>query len=338
MLEKNIEIVKKELEKLCDENKFNEILKYCAELESKLTSTQKDNDSFLLMIYGYRIFSYSSLNDIDSVQTYAKKALELKPNTGKDYANLGNAKLVLGKYEAALVDFTKAIELIPNDANMYRNCAYIKSVLGKNEEAIVDYSKAIELLPNCLEFYFNRGVINLDLCKYEEAIIDFDKVIELDPNNTNAYNNRGLAKVSCDKYGQEEELIFEENVEGVLGSLSRLVNRYVEAIADYSKAIELDSNNLYFYENRGIAYLGLSEYENALSDFNKLLELDPNNIKAYYNRYEAYVGLKQYELAKQDLLKLLELSPNDSENIKKLLQSLNKKKKTNLWSRLFGKK
>ena len=109
--------------------------------------------------------------------------------------------------------------------------------------------------------------------------------------------------MSCDKYGLEEELIFEENVEGVLGSLSRLVNRYVEAIADYSKAIELDSNNLYFYENRGIAYLGLSEYENALSDFNKFLELDPNNIKAYYNRYEAYVGLKQYELAKQDLLK-----------------------------------
>ena len=54
--------------------------------------------------------------------------------------------------------------------------------------------------------------------------------------------------------------------------------------------------------------------------------------------HEAYVGLEQYELAKQDLLKLLELSPNDSENIKKLLQSLNKKKKTNLWSRLFGKK
>lgn len=45
MLEKNIEIVKKELEKLCDENKFNEILKYCAELEDQLASIQQDNDS-----------------------------------------------------------------------------------------------------------------------------------------------------------------------------------------------------------------------------------------------------------------------------------------------------
>jgi tetratricopeptide (TPR) repeat protein len=49
--------------------------------------------------------------------------------------------------------------------------------------------------------------------------------------------------------------------------------QYDKAIADYTKAIELDSNYADAYCNRGSVYNTLQQYEKAVADYTKAIEL-----------------------------------------------------------------
>lgn len=43
---------------------------------------------------------------------------------------------------------------------------------------------------------------------------------------------------------------------------------------DYTRVIELDSNNAHAYHNRGISYDKIGDFEKAITDFTKVLELE----------------------------------------------------------------
>ena len=61
------------------------------------------------------------------------------------------------------------------------------------------------------------------------------------------------------------------------GSVKTFLSRYLESIADYSKAIELDPKNSYLYFGRGMSYEYLGENEEALKNLKISLKLDPDN-------------------------------------------------------------
>jgi len=44
------------------------------------------------------------------------------------------------------------------------------------------------------------------------------------------------------------------------------------------------------YNNRGLAYGKLNKYEQAMEDFSRAIELNPALAEAYYNRGNAYTG------------------------------------------------
>jgi len=85
--------------------------------------------------------------------------------------------------------------------------------------------------------------------------------------------------------------------------------RFNEAIKAYDEAIQLGSNYLLAYNNRGAAYAALKQYERAIPDFDRAIELNPKYAEAYCNRGAAFGALKQYERAIRDLDKAIELDP-----------------------------
>ncbi len=89
------------------------------------------------------------------------------------------------------------------------------------------------------------------------------------------------------------------------------VNRYDLAVADFTKAIELDPNYLVAYYNRGVAYFDLGRYDVAIMDFTKAMELGLKGKGTYHIRGLAYVKQGQYDLAIADFDKALEVDPND---------------------------
>ena len=64
--------------------------------------------------------------------------------------------------------------------------------------------------------------------------------------------------------------------------------RYKEAIAAYSRAIQLDPRDADIYCDRGRAYYDLKEYQWAIASFDRALELKPNFSRAKNERAKAY--------------------------------------------------
>ena len=55
-----------------------------------------------------------------------------------------------------------------------------------------------------------------------------------------------------------------------------LLERYEEALADYSRAIELNPGDGWAIGGRGLTYRMLERYEEALADLGRAIELDPS--------------------------------------------------------------
>jgi tetratricopeptide (TPR) repeat protein len=93
------------------------------------------------------------------------------------------------------------------------------------------------------------------------------------------------------------------------GTMQYMSGRGAEAITQYDRAIELSPQCARAYNNRGGAYLILSEHSEAISDFNKAIELSPNYVSAYHNRANAYLDSEQYVKAIADYTRAIELDP-----------------------------
>ncbi|WP_158295783.1 tetratricopeptide repeat protein [Planktothrix agardhii] len=85
---------------------------------------------------------------------------------------------------------------------------------------------------------------------------------------------------------------------------------YQGAISDYDKALKIDPNNAIAYVNRGSVRIDLKDYQGAISDCDKALKIDPNNAVAYLNRGNARHYLKDYQGAISDFDKALKIDSN----------------------------
>ena len=90
------------------------------------------------------------------------------------------------------------------------------------------------------------------------SIIYLNEAIEIEPNDVRFYISRGTFKEH-------------ENCE--------------DAIEDYTKAIEIESDSVFAYRLRGDSKSKLGDYQGAIDDYTKAIEIYPN--KAYLYNYRA---------------------------------------------------
>jgi len=116
---------------------------------------------------------------------------------------------------------------------------------------------------------------------YQKALESFSKVIELRPDHESAYYYRGKANNILAV--QTDKRISSSNREKMLN----------QAIVNYTKAIELNGEDVKYYQNRGIAYRDLGilrgtagtanydkavateAYNNSVMDFERVLATAP---------------------------------------------------------------
>jgi len=82
------------------------------------------------------------------------------------------------------------------------------------------------------------------------------------------------------------------------------------AIADFNSAMSIDPNLGEAYLNRGNAYFFRRQFPEALADYSKAIDLKISNLEyAYYNRALAYEMMSKLDEAKTDLQSALSQSP-----------------------------
>ena len=99
--------------------------------------------------------------------------------------------------------------------------------------------------------------------------------------------------------------------------------QYLDAIENFTKAIELKPDCAEAYYDRGLAYHNLvyhslayfskGEYAQAIQDYTKAIELKPDYAEAYYARGSAYGSQDENYRAVQDFTKAIELKPDYAE-------------------------
>jgi len=87
----------------------------------------------------------------------------------------------------------------------------------------------------------------------------------------------------------------------------RRQNNNAQALAEFTKSIELDPNYYYAYYNRARVYCESGELENCLTDYNKAIELSPDNVYWIIERGFLYIELGNIEKAIIDLERSQEL-------------------------------
>ena len=190
---------------------------------------------------------------------------------------------------------------------------------GEREEAITYYTTVILPSPDDTAqppdkdilawAHHHRGTAHMSENPKESvvdlAISDFDKAIQL--------KMEVIASVS-------------ENPDRVRRLEKELSKAYVyranayywkkgdsdNAIADYTKAIELDPKSAEAYKDRGISYLSDGNIDEAIRDYTKAIELDPESAEAYKNRAIAYLGKSDFDNVITDYTKAIELDPDDT--------------------------
>ena len=125
----------------------------------------------------------------------------------------------------------------------------------------------------------------------------------------------------------------------LLGQLLRLDNVYFrrgiayafasarnfdQAIADFTRAIEINPGNAFAYLYRGIAYsitgFGLpGTADRALPDYNKAIEIDPMLAEAYLRRALQHFRDGNDDLVRRDLAKAVAIDPKYVDIIKEYL-------------------
>ncbi len=94
----------------------------------------------------------------------------------------------------------------------------------------------------------------------------------------------------------------------LLGDTYTHKGEYALAIESYSKAIELGSGYAIIYTSRGDAYRHTGAYGQALQDYDKAIAIDPDYEGPYYGRGLVYQAQGDHDNAISDLQKYVEMS------------------------------
>ncbi|MEM6612935.1 MAG: protein kinase, partial [Cyanobacteria bacterium P01_C01_bin.72] len=173
----------------------------------------------------------------------------------------GDIKLGENKYRQAISYYDNGLKKLPKSRGPVKNFEQVWLKKAKAQRQLKNYQAALQTCTTALKYYqspqlWNCKALTLySLKRYEAAVGAYDEAIKIAPENIWLWNNRGEA-------------------------YTRLM-QYDNAIADFTKAIQLDSNRSFVpWNNLGKAYYQQQEYQQAIEAYNEALAIRPEYLPA----------------------------------------------------------
>ena len=165
--------------------------------------------------------------------------------------------------------------------------------------------------------FFARAMDQLMLRNYDAAIEDVSNAITIQPDLTLAYLLRFNAL--CLKLETEAEY---NETSSTQENCTFSESHDVSPTSDINTVIKMSPNNSYAIYNLAHRQAVINDFENALANYSKAIELNPDLGEAYFNRGLIYLQLGQKEKAIDDISKAGELGIMESYSIiKKIITS-----------------
>ena len=220
----------------------------------------------------------------------------------------------LGNSREAIDDYTQAINRNGEFGAAFMARGYEYLTIRDFNRALLDANRAIQISPNSPSPYHLRGMVYSLTGEFDRSIADFLHIIVLQPENpiyhwrlSGAYYQKGELENAETAYREAVRFGLEEDLRRVLmEALSEsYANRAVTAgragnhsaaLADFSRAINVNPNNAMLFANRGMAYFNLGELDNSVLDYERALILEPGNAQ-YTNALNRVRRMRDLEAA-----------------------------------------
>jgi len=241
-------------------NVRSEVLNKTDGIQRPVEATQLTGKTFYLVKRNYD-YELKKADNLINEKKYSEAILILETIYKSETNNLDIVSLLSKAYtlygNTVQNNFKKAYNLL----NKYIPNSITKEML--NDRHITS--------PKISELYYRKSRL-LMFMKYdwESIFLNLEMSIKYDPKNP--YYDYYYATIYFDDLYTEVS----ENERNLV-----IETRYKNAIDKYLKKIENEDNNASLYFYLGFSYYNINEYEKAFIKWNKALELDPENIFYY---------------------------------------------------------
>lgn len=251
--------------------------------------------------------------------------------TVQNYHNYAGVLTNLERFEAAYSAASEAIKLDPHNPKSLFLRAQICQRLGQYEQAIADSTQVLHLISSLESAAPEPHPKPKSKVEYErylplQDLADFARMIRID-----SYRSLGRmpeAQKDVDWFLEHGDAVMKAWAHSFIGDLSVEGQRYVDAIASYTSALQIEPENLDYHLKRAGACIAQGLYADAISDLaflarqdrdphaaidllTEILDRKPDFALARKWRGYAYWAAWNPSKAEADLTAALDLLPED---------------------------
>ncbi len=182
------------------------------------------------------------------------------------------------QYDLAWSDLSHAIALRSDLDNSYNSRAKMQFDQQKFREAISDYDSSLFYNPKNADIYINLGIAHCALGEYDKGIENMTKGLDMKPeyNTENGYINLGQTYIITKQFEKANEI--------------------------YDKLIKLSPYVANTWYQKGICLMALNKNEDAVATFSKAIEIGPSSGSYYEERAKAWYALGKKDKSKEDVI------------------------------------
>lgn len=266
-------------------------------------TAQLPDNADVLLYQGAPLLALERFADAHALYT---QVVTRDPTHAFGFANRATSAWQLGNLEGAFADFTQALALAGDDPRIVltvcSNRGRVYYQQGQYAAALTDYQQARTLMPQYADFSYEFAQCYARLGQVEAAAmalvmasardLGVQRRAQADPAFEPWLAHPLLMPVLGDPaiLFPDPQTALEYTCRGLR---YEQIGRHQQALADYSRAIELDPTDAHAYVHRGNFYMPQQQYAAALSDYDHALRFDPNNTQAHYGRAGAYTNIGQ---------------------------------------------
>uniref|UniRef100_A0A803L6H7 STI1 domain-containing protein n=1 Tax=Chenopodium quinoa TaxID=63459 RepID=A0A803L6H7_CHEQI len=228
------------------------------------------------VLYSNRSAAHASRGNYSDALTDAQKTVDLKPDWPKGYSRLGAAYLGLHNFSDAISAYKKGLEFDPNNEALKSGLSDAQSAASRgarpsssSASPFGDAFSGPEMWAKLTADPGTRGYLQ------QPDFVKMMQEIQKNPNNLNMYLKDQrvmqalgvLLNIKMMSGNGPEDMEEKE-----AGNAAYKKKEFEKAIEHYSKAIELDDEDISFLTNRAAVYLEMGKYDECIKDCDQAVE------------------------------------------------------------------